>query len=356
MFTPVHTTLGALLLFSGSFGLLLHNGRVFGISSILRTCLLDPGLLFRGRRDKQKQNEPTEEVQEDENFPTLAGLITSPLLVKLLVPSLLPSYPEMGSTTTAWVSAAATLGLGVLTGWGTKNDQGCTSGHMLCGLSRLSARSLIATAIFFTTAVVTASLSPLLTGIDLIPACGNGATPCYYPTYPSGYELAVMTTSCISALFTTFVLGPKVLTRSYKSRRVFAYLAGVQFGLGLLFSGMADSKKVIRFFALFGGAVDKFDPSLALIILFGIGPSLYGYLTAEPGKNAEKPPTLAEKWSLPKLTVADINWRFIVGAVIFGVAWGSSGTCPGPAILRSVLQPVWGVLWMSGYFLGGVVG
>jgi hypothetical protein len=125
MFTPVHTTLGALLLFSGSFGLLLHNGRVFGISSILRTCLLDPGLLFRSRSNKRNQNEPGEEVQEDENFPTLAGLITSPLLVKFVVPSLLPSYPETGSTTTVWLSAAATVGLGVLTGWGTKVCMQC---------------------------------------------------------------------------------------------------------------------------------------------------------------------------------------------------------------------------------------
>ncbi|EED20408.1 YeeE/YedE family integral membrane protein [Talaromyces stipitatus ATCC 10500] len=354
MFTPVHTTLGALLLFSGSFGLLLHNGRVFGISSILRACLQDPALLLRRQKQKEKQPNGPVDVNEDQNFPMLAGLITSPLLVKLVAPSLLPSYPEPGSTTTLWISAAATVGWGFLTGWGTKNDQGCTSGHMLCGLSRLSARSLIATAIFFTTALVTANFSPLLTGVDLIPACNNGATPCYLPVYPSGFELVVMTTSCISSLFTTFVLGPKILTRSSKSRRVFAYLAGLQFGLGLLFSGMADPKKVIRFFALFGGDVDKFDPSLALIILFGIGPSLYGYLAAKPGK-AEKLPTLAHKWSLPKLTVADIDWRFIVGAVVFGVAWGSSGVCPGPAILRSVLQPVWGVLWMSGYFLGGIV-
>lgn len=137
---------------------------------------------------------------------------------------------------------------------------------------------------------------------------------------------------------------------------MFAYLAGVQFGLGLLFSGMADPKKVIRFFALFGGDVNKWDPSLALVILFGIGPSLYGFLTVEPDKKLDKKPTLAHKWYLPKLTVADIDWRFVVGAVVFGVAWGSSGVCPGPAIIRSVLEPVWGVLWMSGYFLGGVVG
>lgn len=125
MFTPIHTALGALLLFSGSFGLLLHNGRVFGISSILRTCLSDPLLLVPGGCVRKKQeNEPTEEVREDENFPTLAGLITSPLLIKLLVPSLLPAYSAAGSTT-AWVSAAATVGLGFLTGWGTKVFDSC---------------------------------------------------------------------------------------------------------------------------------------------------------------------------------------------------------------------------------------
>lgn len=220
---------------------------------------------------------------------------------------------------------------------------------MLCGLSRMSPRSLIATAIFFTTAVLSANFSPLVTGVDVIPACSNG--PCYQAIFPSGYELAVMAISCISALSTTFIIAPSFLTRSAKSRRLFAYLSGLQFGLGLLFSGMADSKKVIRFFALFGGQVEKFDPSLALIILFGIGPSLYSYLLVEPGETT-KTPKLAHKWSLPKLTVADINWRFVAGTAVFGVSWGLSGVCPGPAIVKSVLQPAWGMLWMTGYWLG----
>lgn len=94
MFTPVHTSLGALLLFGASFGLLLHNGRVFGISSILRA----------GLRDR-------------ENAAILAGLMSSPLLVSLVVPSLLPSYT---TSVPSWSSTASTLGLGVLTGWGTK--------------------------------------------------------------------------------------------------------------------------------------------------------------------------------------------------------------------------------------------
>lgn len=216
---------------------------------------------------------------------------------------------------------------------------------------------MIATAIFFTTSLLVANLMPVVTGQKFIPACENG--PCYYPVFPSTFELAVMGTSCITGLLTTFVLGPRILTRSLNSRRMYAYLAGVQFGLGLLFSGMADPAKVMRFFAFVGNIAD-FDPSLALIILFAIGPSLYCYLTMEelgkPGADGNvKAPTLADTWTLPTLTVADIDWRFVAGATVFGLAWGLSGVCPGPAIVRSVVQPAWGIFWMSGYYLGGII-
>lgn len=124
MFTPVNTSIGALLLFSGSFGLLLHNGRVFGISSMLRTCLLNPSLCLPRKDSKSVRGDDdtdqVHDVHEDENFPALAGLITAPLLVKLVAPSLLPSYPDPTGASTFWVSAAAILGTGILTGWGTK--------------------------------------------------------------------------------------------------------------------------------------------------------------------------------------------------------------------------------------------
>lgn len=126
MFTPVNTSIGALLLFSGSFGLLLHNGRVFGISSMLRTCLLNPSLCLP-RKDSKSARADDDDIdqvhhddQEDQNFPALAGLITAPLLVKLVVPSLLPSYADSAVASTFWMSAAAILGTGILTGWGTK--------------------------------------------------------------------------------------------------------------------------------------------------------------------------------------------------------------------------------------------
>ncbi|KAH8693860.1 YeeE/YedE family integral membrane protein [Talaromyces proteolyticus] len=333
MFTPVHTSLGALLLFSGSFGLLVHNGRVFGISSMLRSGLVRPDIT-------------------DENVAVLAGLLSSPWLVWLFVPSLLPAYPD---AVESWTSVVSTLGLGFLVGWGTKNGAGCTSGHMLCGISRLSARSLLATGIFFTTALLTATYAPVLTGSQIIPICREG--PCYHISLPTIFELSVMTTSAVLAILANFAIGPQklLLSRLPTSRSAFAYLAGVQFGLGLLFTGMADPAKVIRFFA-FLTDLSAFDPSLALVLVFGVGPSLYWYLATEPGKaNAEgkvDAPTLADSWSLPNRTLADVDWRFVAGAVAFGLGWGLSGVCPGPAIVRSVLQPAWGVVWMAGYAVG----
>jgi uncharacterized membrane protein YedE/YeeE len=234
-----------------------------------------------------------------------------------------------------------------------QNGCGCTSGHMLCGLSRLSPRSLISTALFFTTALITANV---VAGGFNIPSCGD--LPCYTPVYPSSPEMIFMASSLVLSTITNFFIVPKALQRSEANKTFFAYLAGLEFGLGLLISGMADSAKVLRFFAI-AADPSRWDPSLALIILFGIGPSLVAYLTHKPGQKLEKEhepakPTLAEKWRLPTATVADINWRFIAGSVAFGVAWGLQGVCPGPSILRSVLQPTWGLATMTGYMLGNL--
>lgn len=233
---------------------------------------------------------------------------------------------------------------------------------MLCGLSRLSPRSLIATGLFFTTALLTANFAPsMVTGSQIIPACPDGR-PCYQTVLPTAFELAVMTTCAVLALLTNFVAVPSKSSarpspsESGRQRRLlFAYLAGLQFGLGLLFSGMADPAKVVRFFSFLSN-ISSFDPSLALILVFGVGPSLYGYLAIKPGQPTKNgkidAPTLANAWRLPTRTVADIDWRFVTGAVAFGVGWGLSGVCPGPAILRAVLQPAWGIFWMGGYALG----
>jgi hypothetical protein len=96
MFTPVHTSLGAFLLFNGSFSLLLHNGRVFGFSSILSACVFHPN---------------------PEDIAITAGLVSSLLPVYWIAPSLIPVYQPVAYSLQSVLSV---LGLGLLIGWGTK--------------------------------------------------------------------------------------------------------------------------------------------------------------------------------------------------------------------------------------------
>jgi uncharacterized protein len=99
-------------------------------------------------------------------------------------------------------------------------------------------------------------------------------------------------------------------------------IAGLIFGLGLLISGMANPAKVQNFLDLAG----TFDPSLILVMFGAVVATLIGY-----GFVLRRPrPLLAERFLVP--TLKDIDGRLVIGAGLFGIGWGLSGFCPGPAI------------------------
>jgi hypothetical protein len=99
-------------------------------------------------------------------------------------------------------------------------------------------------------------------------------------------------------------------------------LAGLVFGLGLLISGMANPAKVQNFLDLAG----TFDPSLIFVMLGAVVATFLGYrLTFKRSR-----PVLAERFSLP--TSKDVDARVVLGPALFGIGWGLSGFCPGPAI------------------------
>ena len=100
-------------------------------------------------------------------------------------------------------------------------------------------------------------------------------------------------------------------------------IAGLVFGLGLIVSGMADPAKVQNFLDLFG----TWDPSLAFVMLGAIAVTFAGYRLAF-GRGR---PLLADTLVLPNKT--DIDVRLLAGAGLFGIGWGLSGFCPGPAIV-----------------------
>lgn len=123
-FTPWASLAGGVLLGLASALFILLSGRLLGISGIL-------GGLIRPRSGDTGWR-----------IAFLAGLLVAPAVWALFVAPEAPRI-EAGGTTL--------LVAGLLVGWGTRYGSGCTSGHGVCGLSRLSPRSLAATLAFMAT-------------------------------------------------------------------------------------------------------------------------------------------------------------------------------------------------------------
>ena len=138
-FTPVSAAIGGVLIGLSAGLLWLSVGRVAGISGIV-------GGLWSPR---------TGDVTWRVAF--LIGLIAAPLVYGWATGSL----PRISVSVPPLIIIAG----GLLVGFGTRLGGGCTSGHGVCGLARLSPRSLVATALFMSTAVATSFLLRHLIGI-----------------------------------------------------------------------------------------------------------------------------------------------------------------------------------------------
>jgi len=125
-------------------------------------------------------------------------------------------------------------------------------------------------------------------------------------------------------------------------RILISAIAGLVFGLGLIISGMADPAKVQNFLDLFG----IWDPSLAFVMAGAIAVTFVGYrLTFGRGR-----PLLADAFSLP--TKAGIDSPLVIGAALFGVGWGLSGFCPGPAIVSLPLLATGTLVFVPAMLVG----
>jgi uncharacterized membrane protein YedE/YeeE len=131
-FTPWNSLAGGILLGLAAALYILHNGRVLGISGIVG------GLLPPRRGDASWR------------LFFLAGLLVAPTVWALFHPAVLPRIAA---------SAPVLVIAGLLVGWGTSYGSGCTSGHGVCGLARLSPRSLVATLAFMGAGFVTVLLA-----------------------------------------------------------------------------------------------------------------------------------------------------------------------------------------------------
>ena len=129
-FDPISAALGGLLIGAGALSLMSFSGRIAGISGIFADAF-EPQRAGRAWR-----------------IAFIIGLVAAPLLVAVTG----RAAPDMP----AW---AVVIAGGLLVGFGTRLGSGCTSGHGVCGIARLSPRSLAATATFMVTAAVVVAVS-----------------------------------------------------------------------------------------------------------------------------------------------------------------------------------------------------
>jgi hypothetical protein len=127
-FTPWSSLAGGVLVGTAAALFILFSGRLLGISGILGG-LLSPREGDTGWR-----------------LAFLAGMLVAPTVWALFAT---PELPRIEASGTVLMIA------GLLVGWGTRHGSGCTSGHGVCGLSRLSPRSLAATLAFMATGFAT---------------------------------------------------------------------------------------------------------------------------------------------------------------------------------------------------------
>lgn len=113
--------------------LLIFSGRVLGVSGILYSSL---------------QN-PVKELLSGWRIEFLLGLLSGGVAILFVMPEQLKN--SLNTPSPLLIMA------GLLVGFGTRLSGGCTSGHGICGVSRFSKRSILATVIFLTAGIITAT-------------------------------------------------------------------------------------------------------------------------------------------------------------------------------------------------------
>src|SRR2546430_9434110 len=132
-FTPISAAIGDGCIGLSGVLLMVLTGLIVGISGILG------GLLDFRSEDK------------DWRIAFIAGLIVAPLIAGWMGYGMPP--PELPASWTVITAA------GLLVGFGTRLGGGCTSGHGICGVARLSVRSIAATIIFMLAAIATVAIT-----------------------------------------------------------------------------------------------------------------------------------------------------------------------------------------------------
>lgn len=256
--------------------------------------------------------------------------------------------PESFGDPPAMKPAAIALA-GVLTGFGARLGSGCTSGHGICGLSRLSPRSAVAVVTFMTTGAITSYLARETSLSEYVFEPNDDKTKAEVKEkkresiYSYLLPAAVATGGCV-LLFSKNEWLARLLCRSpaaspsMKSSMLehsVSLAAAALFGTGLSISGMCNPERVSGFLNFSGE--QGFDPTLVGVmaggVLFNLATFWKMHLLNVSCKCSTQPTPPLSKIIKIGMVAENlvINWRLLLGSAVFGIGWGLGGVCPGPA-------------------------
>ncbi len=124
--------------------------------------------------------------------------------------------------------------------------------------------------------------------------------------------------------------------------RLIALIAGLLFGAGLAVSGMIDPARVRGFLDLFG----DWDPTLGFVMSGAMLPMVVAWWL----KARLQSPIAASDFDLPE--TVQLDRKLAAGAVLFGIGWGVSGLCPGPALADLAIAPAQAAIFLIALVAG----
>lgn len=367
-FTPVAGLIGGVLIGLAAAALLLFNGDVLGASGLMSSFVVSPRATLTGPEQRWK-------------LWFVLALFGATRMYLLIDPTALDDSRTVTDADVPVVSSTGYLLGGFLVGFGTRLGNGCTTGHGICGMARLSLRSTAGVLSFMLSGVLLASVLPpdnktFRCHTEEVYDQLNEATP--------ATNGAVFGIAAVVAAFSLHGLRPRRrpkgnaeegalaeqdedeatrIDNNNRNKIYAAVVAGILFAVGLMVSGMVIYSKLFGFLDVTLIPKGTWDPTLVVVMGGGVVVSFASYqfvdgfnlITNEHKLScpiSQSPPQGA--FHVP--TNKTIDLKLIAGELIFGLGWGMAGLCPGPAIVRAASGcPAALTRWWPMFFLGALV-